>query len=71
MNNEIIGCFTLLYELISELIKGVPYLFKLFLKFPFMVQESILLFVAVVIVPKVVDFVYWLIEKKKELDNRL
>lgn len=71
MQGEVVGTFTLLYELIADLIKGIPHLFRLFAQLPFIVQQSILLIFACFVVPKIVDFIAKIIEWKKQLDDKL
>ena len=71
MQGEVVGTFTLLYELIAGLIKGIPHIFELFAKLPFIVQQSILLVFACFVVPKIVDFIAKIIEWKKQLDDKL
>jgi len=71
MQGEVVGTFTLLYELIVGVIKGIPHVLRLFTQLPFIVQQSILLIFACFVVPKIVDFIAKIIEWKKQLDDKL
>lgn len=68
---EVVGTFTLLYSLIKKGIEYLPHLFRLYLELPFLVQETILLILCLVVLPAVVDGIEKLIEAKHKLDDKL
>lgn len=68
---EVVGTFTLLYYLITEGVKRLPDLFRLFSELPFLAQETILLVFCIVVIPAVIDGIEKLIEAKHKLDDKL
>lgn len=68
---EVVGTFTSLYSIIKKSIEYVPYLFRLFLELPFLIQETILLTFCLVVLPGVIDGIEKLIEAKHKLDDKL
>jgi len=67
----VVGVFTLCYNLIVKGIEQLPHLWTIFIKLPFLIQELIFLIIIAVLLPKIFDFIDWVIAKKQKLDDSL